>query len=255
MKQSEPPVIVATFTETSRNKNGGRSSAGLLNSLLYVGEDGLAEMLGAGLLGVRSTNDVCACFSRVNRVPEQAVGTSFLVRRIPYSMACRAWKLSSHQFHRPFRLSLWCGTHVPCFPVKPWKSTFVSPLMRRFLMVFAYGEELVAYCRDAVFWSAALRGRRMACIVTIIVPREQAVEKEIGEVCTGGMGGTMGLRIRMGEVLAAMPGPSSESDPSLADNLKLLFTWQGSLHPSMHGRYGSVRGKYHINPSTPANQN
>lgn len=186
MKQSEPPVIVATFTETSRDENGGRSSAGLLNGLLYVGEDGLAEMLGAGLLGVRSTNDVCACVSRVNRVPASAVGISFLVRRIPYSMACRAWKLSSHQFHRPFRLSLWCGTHVPCFPVKPWKSTFVSPLMRRFLMVFAYGEELVAYCRDADFWSAALRGRRMACIVTIIVPREQAVEKEIGEVCTGG---------------------------------------------------------------------
>ena len=27
------------------------------------------------------------------------------------------------------------ATHVPCLPVKPWNSTFVSPLMRRFLMV------------------------------------------------------------------------------------------------------------------------
>ena len=28
-------------------------------------------------------------------------------------------------------------THVPCLPVKPWKMTLVSPLMRRFSAVDA----------------------------------------------------------------------------------------------------------------------
>src|SRR5690242_14362053 len=52
--------------------------------------------------------------------------------RIPYSMACCAWKLRLRQ--RPPRVSLQAPghTHVPCLPVKPWNSTLVSPLMRRF---------------------------------------------------------------------------------------------------------------------------
>lgn len=31
-------------------------------------------------------------------------------------------------------------TYVPCFPVKPWKMTLVSLLMRRFSIVLEYGE-------------------------------------------------------------------------------------------------------------------
>jgi hypothetical protein len=69
-------------------------------------------------------------------------------------------------------------THVPCFPVKPWNSTLVSPLMRRFLIVWAYGDELVAYpCRAAAVRRAELRGRRRACIVTMELPRKQIWER------------------------------------------------------------------------------
>jgi hypothetical protein len=57
------------------------------------------------------------------------------------------------------------STHVPCFPVKPWKSTLVSPLIRRFLIVSAYCEEPVAYCLVADLESAERRGCRRACIV------------------------------------------------------------------------------------------
>jgi hypothetical protein len=59
------------------------------------------------------------------------------------------------------------STHVPCFPVKPWKSTLVSPLMRRFLIVSAYCEEPVAYCRVADLASAERMGFRRACIVAV----------------------------------------------------------------------------------------
>jgi hypothetical protein len=57
------------------------------------------------------------------------------------------------------------STHVPCFPVKPWKSTLVSPLIRRFLIVSAYCEEPVAYCLVADLESAERREFRRACIV------------------------------------------------------------------------------------------
>jgi hypothetical protein len=63
-------------------------------------------------------------------------------------------------------------THVPCFPVKPWNRTFVSPLMRRFLIVSAYCEEPVAYCLVAAFESAERMGCRIACIVTGMVVTE-----------------------------------------------------------------------------------
>ncbi len=45
--------------------------------------------------------------------------------------------------------------------------------MRRFLIVSAYWEELVAYCRAAAFESAERSGCRIACIVTVELPREQ----------------------------------------------------------------------------------
>ncbi|KAH8633803.1 hypothetical protein IG631_12438 [Alternaria alternata] len=60
-------------------------------------------------------------------------------------------------------------THVPCFPVKPWNRTLVSPLMRRFLIVSAYCEEAVAYCLVAALESAERIGCRIACIVTGMV--------------------------------------------------------------------------------------
>jgi hypothetical protein len=87
--------------------------------------------------------------------------------RIPYSMACCAWKLCQSQHtgnHANFYSS---STHVPCFPVKPWNNTLVSPLMRRFLMVSAYCEEPVAYCLVAAFASAERMGCRRACIVAL----------------------------------------------------------------------------------------
>jgi hypothetical protein len=73
----------------------------------------------------------------------------------------------------PLDCSFVATTHVPCFPVKPWNRTFVSPLMRRFLIVSAYCEEEVAYCLVAAFESAERRGCRIDCIVTGEWPREQ----------------------------------------------------------------------------------
>lgn len=64
-------------------------------------------------------------------------------------------------------------THVPCFPVKPWNRTLVSPLMRRFLIVSAYCEEAVAYCLVAAFESAERSGWRIDCIVTVEWSRKQ----------------------------------------------------------------------------------
>lgn len=48
-----------------RDKDGGSGSAGLLDALLDIGEDGETEVLLAGLLGVGSTDDLgaCACVS------------------------------------------------------------------------------------------------------------------------------------------------------------------------------------------------
>lgn len=46
-----------------RDEDGGCGSASLLDTLLHVGEDGEAEVLLAGLLGVGSTDDLCACAS------------------------------------------------------------------------------------------------------------------------------------------------------------------------------------------------
>jgi hypothetical protein len=46
-----------------RDEDGGRGSASLLDALLDIGEDGEAEVLLAGLLGVRAADDLCACAS------------------------------------------------------------------------------------------------------------------------------------------------------------------------------------------------
>lgn len=62
---------------------------------------------------------------------------------------------------------------MPCFPVKPWNSTLVSLLMRRFLIVSAYCEEPVAYWRVADLESAERKGCRRACIVARELSRRQ----------------------------------------------------------------------------------
>jgi hypothetical protein len=86
---------------------------------------------------------------------------------------------SCQPLHHLYNL-VYC-THVPCLPVKPWNSTLVSPLMRRFLIVWAYGDELVAYpCRAAAVRRAELRGFRRACIVTMELPRKQIWEEKGG---------------------------------------------------------------------------
>lgn len=46
-----------------RDEDGGRGSASLLDALLDIGEDGEAEVLLAGLLGVRAADDLGACAS------------------------------------------------------------------------------------------------------------------------------------------------------------------------------------------------
>lgn len=98
-------------------------------------------------------------------------------------------------------------------------------------MVFAYGEELVAYCLDAVFESAELRGRRMACIVTMIVSREQAGKKGNGDGYTAD---GVNLWLSVDGRDAGSYARSLFGIVSLADNLKLLFearAGKGSLAP------------------------
>jgi len=146
-----------------RDENGRCGGSCLLHGVGYARKDGLAEMLRAGLLGVCASDDICACV--LVSMPFLRYRGYFVRGRIPYSIACCAWKLSPIN-HRPVFRGRAC-THVPCLPVKPWNSTFVSPLMRRFLMVSAYCEELVAYCRVADRDSAERRGYRRACIVTV----------------------------------------------------------------------------------------
>jgi hypothetical protein len=82
------------------------------------------------------------------------------------------------------------STHVPCFPVKPWKSTFVSPLMRRFLIVSAYCEEPVAYCLVADLDSAERRGCRRACIVAFeaVTKAELRVRRGVANCVVSGAG-------------------------------------------------------------------
>ena len=44
-----------------RDEDGSCGSASLLDTLLNIGKDGEPEVLLAGLLGVGSTDDLCAC--------------------------------------------------------------------------------------------------------------------------------------------------------------------------------------------------
>lgn len=53
--------IVVKCVARIRDEDGGCGSASLLDALLDIGEDGEAEVLLAGLLGVGSADDLCAC--------------------------------------------------------------------------------------------------------------------------------------------------------------------------------------------------
>jgi hypothetical protein len=55
-----------------RNEDGSCVSASLLDTLLNAGEDGETEVLLAGLLGVGSTDDLCACASTSIPLPVDA---------------------------------------------------------------------------------------------------------------------------------------------------------------------------------------
>jgi hypothetical protein len=74
-----------------RNENGGSSSTSLLDSVRYVRKNGFAEMFGAGFLGVCSSNDLCA-YVPVS-IPLLGYQDNLWRGRIPYSIACCAWKL------------------------------------------------------------------------------------------------------------------------------------------------------------------
>jgi hypothetical protein len=77
-------------------------------------------------------------------------------------------------------------THVPCFPVKPWKSTLVSPLIRRFLIVSAYCED-VAYCRVADLESTERIGfEGPASWLWAVMKAELGVRRNIANCGVGG---------------------------------------------------------------------
>lgn len=44
-----------------RNEDGGSCGTGLLHGIANVGENGTVKVRGAGLLGVGTTDDICAC--------------------------------------------------------------------------------------------------------------------------------------------------------------------------------------------------
>lgn len=87
-----------------RNENGGGRSLRFLDGVCYVLENGQAEVLGASLLGICASDDFCAC--RVVSMPAGAIYVATCsLGRIPYSMACCAWKLgeavsAADQLHR-----------------------------------------------------------------------------------------------------------------------------------------------------------
>jgi hypothetical protein len=78
-----------------RDEDGGRGRASLPDALLDIGEDGEAEVLLAGLLGVGASDDLCACASTSIAALVAARRLFYSHGRVPYSMACRAWKLLS----------------------------------------------------------------------------------------------------------------------------------------------------------------
>jgi hypothetical protein len=106
------------------------------------------------------------------------------------------------------------STHVPCFPVKPWNSTFVSLLMRRFLMVSAYCEEPVAYCLVADLVSAERRGCRRACIVAMKLSRRQSyVYGRISRIGVVGGAGFERAATHIAGFLRLQLGPVSKLNP------------------------------------------
>jgi len=126
----ETAVHHLTGGEFVRDENGGCCSASLLDGLFYGCEYRLAQMLRPCLLRVRAADDICAW-----------IGESTGLLRT--GRCCGAYHIRSPAGRGNFgssallvsRINCVFLTHVPCFPVKPWNSTLVSPLMRRFLIV------------------------------------------------------------------------------------------------------------------------
>lgn len=73
---------------TVRNKDGRGIGTSLLHGVCDGGEDRLAQVLLASLLGVRAANNVCAC-CRISA--SRFVADKELL--VPYSIAWVAWKL------------------------------------------------------------------------------------------------------------------------------------------------------------------
>jgi hypothetical protein len=76
-----------------RDEDTRGSSSGLPDGLLNAGEDGQTKVLRASLLGVCSTNNLCAWGSC--QCGSVKISAMCLYGRIPYSMACCAWKLDA----------------------------------------------------------------------------------------------------------------------------------------------------------------
>jgi hypothetical protein len=166
-----------------RDEDGGCGRARLPDALLDIGEDGEAEVLLAGLLGVGASDDLCACASTSIAAPAPALAVARRLIRVSRTvldgLLCveAAVVLAPRSSRLLLLLFIPAGvrcTHVPCFPVKPWNSTLVSPLMRRFLMVSAYCDEPVAYDRVAALVSAERMGCLMACMVAVSLSRRLA---------------------------------------------------------------------------------
>jgi hypothetical protein len=84
-----------TLLTAVRNEDGRCGSPSLLDSILYSRKNGLSEVLRARLAGVGAADNVCA-YTFVSMALSRVIITG-ISRRIPYSIACWAWKLPIYQ--------------------------------------------------------------------------------------------------------------------------------------------------------------
>lgn len=150
-----------------RNEDGGGIGARFPHTVGNIGKDWKTKVFLAGLLGVGSTDDLCpywqTCqmrfllFGAPCRVAVKGKRVAIYRSRSPVVRGnCTAKHVSNDGLVSPFPITfaptcgeeadrdnrpIDCGkegqTYVPCLPVKPWKRTLVSLLMRRLSMVAA----------------------------------------------------------------------------------------------------------------------
>ena len=89
----------------------------------------------SGFLWIRTTDDVGPC--------TPSIPSSVLCLNVVNTVINGLLGVEAVALLADIRATFFLSTHLPCFPVKPWKMTLVSPFMRRFSAVAAYPEVAV----------------------------------------------------------------------------------------------------------------